>query len=84
MKVIIKSIEAVLVDTSTPEGSSCIIKSWLCKYEVRFPPKNITKVEGALEIIENRNEGLYIDPNDIIERLKTLYKEVNERIQHPL
>jgi len=77
MKIIIKSIEAELIDTSTPEENSYLISRWLVKYEVKFPPRQFTHVEGVIEV---SNIETNLIPNDLIQKIFDIYKDIEAKL----
>lgn len=75
MKIVIDSIEANLIDSSTLSGNSYIIKSWTTKYVVMFLRQNHTNVAG--EIITNHPPTT----DELIAHIKWLFEPMEERFK---
>lgn len=82
MKIIIKSIEAKLIDVSTVESCSFKIVGWVVSYEVNFPPRRETQINGKLFVegedfkyigfVQNYIEKLYQSVDEILKKEPTL------------
>lgn len=76
MRIIIKSIEANLIDTSTIEEDNYLIKHWVIKYEILFIEEG-HNIQGSLDWTAVPN--IY----KIIKFIKWFYGKRNTNITQP-
>ncbi len=74
MRIIIDSIQASVMDTSTNTENDFLITEWITEYTVKFPPLQHTYVSGSLSI------NVPPDPKVIIDFIEDLYKSVDEKL----
>jgi hypothetical protein len=74
MKIIIDSIKAEVIDTSTVTENDFLIAQWIIRYTVMFPPKKETHISGSLSI------NILPNPKFIIDFIKDLYASVDEKL----
>lgn len=77
MKIKIRSIEAEIIDTSTLLEDQFIINHWIVKYEVWFPPRQYTHIEGA--ILLESDDGV-VPVHKIMSWLHSIYDGMEEKI----
>ena len=77
MKITIKSIEAEIIDTSTPLEDQFIINHWIVKYEVSFPPRQYTHIEGT--VLLESDDGV-APVHKIMSWLHSIYDGMEKRI----
>lgn len=75
MRIIIKSIYAILIDASTLSGSNYIIQNWETEYEVKFLKQYHTGVEG--HIVTNHAPTI----DELLKHIKWLFEPMEERFK---
>ena len=74
MRIIIDSIQASVMDTSTNTENDFLITEWITEYTVKFPPLQRTQVRGVL------TSNVPPTPEAIINFLEDVYKTVDEKL----